>query len=80
MEAICRFLCIIGKKVDECPKLRQINDDYFNRMEDLSVNKQLSPRTRYLVRDVIDLRSNNWVSTRVGFLLTRHLVHMCEVF
>ncbi|KAM1703599.1 hypothetical protein ACFX1X_026200 [Malus domestica] len=64
VEAICHFFSTIGKQLDEKPKSRSINDMYFSRMKELTTNPQLAPRLRFMVRDVIDLRSNNWVPRR----------------
>lgn len=64
VEAICHFFNTIGKQLDESPKSRRINDLYFSRLKDLSTNPQLAPRMRFMVRDIIDLRSNNWVPRR----------------
>ena len=64
VEAICHFFSTIGKQLDEKPKSRSINDMYFNRMKELTTNPQLAPRLRFMVRDVIDLRSKNWVPRR----------------
>lgn len=64
VEAICHFFNTIGKQLDESPKSRRINDIYFFRLKDLSTNPQLAPRMRFMVRDIIDLRSNNWVPRR----------------
>ncbi|GFP82725.1 eukaryotic translation initiation factor isoform 4g-1 [Phtheirospermum japonicum] len=64
VEAICHFFNTIGKQLDENQKSRRINDMYFNRLKDLSTNPQLAARLRFLIRDVIDLRGNNWVPRR----------------
>ncbi|XP_068343483.1 eukaryotic translation initiation factor-like [Pyrus communis] len=64
VEAICHFFSTIGKQLDEKPKSRSINDMYFSRMKELTTNPQLAPRLRFMVRDVIDLRSKNWVPRR----------------
>ncbi|XP_009796935.1 eukaryotic translation initiation factor-like isoform X1 [Nicotiana sylvestris] len=64
VEAICQFFNTIGKQLDENQKSRRINDAYFNRLKELSTNPQLVPRLRFMVRDVLDLRSNNWVPRR----------------
>ncbi|KAL4589921.1 hypothetical protein LXL04_002833 [Taraxacum kok-saghyz] len=64
VEAICQFFNTIGKQLDESPKSRRINDLYFNRLKELTTNQQLAPRMRFMVRDVIELRSNNWVPRR----------------
>ncbi|KAJ8528159.1 hypothetical protein K7X08_021851 [Anisodus acutangulus] len=64
VEAICHFFNTIGKQLDEKQKSRHINDIYFNRLKELSTNPQLVSRLRFMVRDVLDLRSNNWVPRR----------------
>ncbi|KAL4332259.1 hypothetical protein GQ457_07G041480 [Hibiscus cannabinus] len=64
VEAICQFFNIIGKQLDGSPKSRRINDVYFNRLKELTTNPQLAPRLRFMVRDVLDLRVNNWVPRR----------------
>lgn len=64
VEAICQFFITIGKQLDESPKSRRINDMYFSRLKELSTNPQLAPRMRFMVRDVIDLRSSNWIPRR----------------
>lgn len=37
---------------------------YFTRLKDLSKNPQLAARHKFMLRDVIDLRSNDWVPRR----------------
>jgi len=64
VEAVCQFFNTIGKQLDESPKSQRINDIYFSRLKDLSTNPQLVPRVRFMLRDVLDLRSNNWVPRR----------------
>ncbi|KAF4370420.1 eukaryotic translation initiation factor [Cannabis sativa] len=64
VEAICQFFITIGKQLDESPKSRRINDMYFGRLKELTTNPQLAPRLRFMVRDVLDLRSSNWVPRR----------------
>lgn len=64
VEAICQFFITIGKQLDENQKSKRINDMYFNRLKDLSTNAQLAARLRFMVRNVLDLRTNNWVPRR----------------
>ncbi|KAF1867022.1 hypothetical protein Lal_00049449 [Lupinus albus] len=64
VEAICQFFNTIGKQLDESPKSRRINDMYFSGLKELSTNPELAPRLRFMVRDVIDLRANNWIPRR----------------
>ncbi|XP_054821552.1 eukaryotic translation initiation factor-like [Prosopis cineraria] len=64
VEAICQFFNTIGKQLDESQKSRRINDMYFSRLKELSSNPQLVSRLRFMIRDVLDLRANNWVPRR----------------
>ncbi|KAK4854052.1 hypothetical protein QYF36_018258 [Acer negundo] len=64
VEAICQFFNTIGKQLDESRKSRRINDMYFSRLKDLTINPQLAPRLRFMVCDVLDRRANNWVPRR----------------
>lgn len=64
VEAICQFFNTIGKQLDESPKSRRVNDVYFSRLKELAANVELAPRLRFMVRDVLDLRANNWVPRR----------------
>lgn len=61
MEAICQFFNTIGKQLDENSKSKHYNDAYFNRLKELTANPQLAPRLRFMVRNILDLRANNWV-------------------
>lgn len=64
MEAICQFFNTIGNQLDEVPKSRRYNDFYFNRLKELATNPQLAPRLKFMVRNVLDLRANNWIPRR----------------
>ncbi|XP_077217320.1 eukaryotic translation initiation factor-like [Tasmannia lanceolata] len=64
VEAICQFFITIGRQLDESPKSRHVNDSYFKRLKELTTNPQLAPRLRFMVRDVLELRANNWVPRR----------------
>ncbi|XP_042443460.1 eukaryotic translation initiation factor-like [Zingiber officinale] len=64
VEAICQLFNTIGKQLDESPKSCRFNDAYFNRLKGLTRNPQLAPRLIFLVRDVLDLRANNWIPRR----------------
>ncbi|RWR75434.1 eukaryotic translation initiation factor [Cinnamomum micranthum f. kanehirae] len=64
VEAICQFFNTVGKQLDESPKSRRINDLYFSRLKELTKNPQLAPRLKFMVRNVLDLRANNWIPRR----------------
>ncbi|CAA7046368.1 unnamed protein product [Microthlaspi erraticum] len=64
VEAICQFFKTIGKQLDGSMKSKRINDAYFRRLQDLSKNPQLELRLRFMVQNIIDLRSDGWVPRR----------------
>ncbi|CAI2177069.1 4047_t:CDS:10 [Funneliformis geosporum] len=45
-------------------KAKQAMDSYFNRMEDISKNPNMTSRIKFMLMDVIDLRSNSWKPRR----------------
>ncbi|XP_057247283.1 eukaryotic translation initiation factor-like isoform X4 [Beta vulgaris subsp. vulgaris] len=61
VEAICQFLNTIGKQLDENPRSRPFNDVYMSRLKKLSTLDQLAPHLRFMVCDILNLRTNNWV-------------------
>ncbi|KZV33993.1 eukaryotic translation initiation factor isoform 4G-1 [Dorcoceras hygrometricum] len=64
VEAICQFFKTIGKQLSDNEKSKHINDTYFNRLKELSTNPQLASRLRFMLRDVLDLRANDWIPRR----------------
>ncbi|KAJ9141171.1 hypothetical protein P3X46_031740 [Hevea brasiliensis] len=64
VEAICQIFNTIGKQLDDNTKSQRINDTYFLRLKELSANPQLAPRLRFMIRDVLELRGNNWIPRR----------------
>ena len=76
VEAICQFFNTIGKQLDENQKSKRINDTYFNRLKELGRHPQLAARLRFMIRDVLDTRANNWVPRReeVAFIAFDSLV------
>ncbi|KFK41363.1 hypothetical protein AALP_AA2G120200 [Arabis alpina] len=76
VEALCQFFITIGKQLDENEKSRAENrksrtenqkspaNMYFLRLEGLANDSQLELRLRFMVKNVIDLRANNWVPRR----------------
>ncbi|VFR01359.1 unnamed protein product [Cuscuta campestris] len=64
VEAICQFFKTIGKQIDESKRSKCINNTYFNRMKELSTNPNMAARLRFMIRDVLELRANNWVPRR----------------
>lgn len=75
LECLCRLLTTVGKKLDE-GEARKLMDQYFERMRKLrqvgsaqnyaKTVDCLSPRIRFMIQDVIDLRQNAWIAVRLG--------------
>ncbi|KAJ1918832.1 hypothetical protein H4219_002371 [Mycoemilia scoparia] len=63
IESLAKLMTTIGKKFDT-EDAAEVIDVYFERIRLLSVNKKLSSRIRFMLKDVIDLRSAKWVSRR----------------
>ncbi|XP_009622873.1 eukaryotic translation initiation factor-like isoform X1 [Nicotiana tomentosiformis] len=61
VEAICQLFNNIGKLLDKSQDSRDNIDVYFDCLKKLSTNPQLTPQLRFMVCDVLNLRSNNWV-------------------
>ncbi|KAK4337695.1 hypothetical protein RND71_042182 [Anisodus tanguticus] len=65
VEALCQFFNTIGKLLDENQKSRRICDIFLYCLKKLSTNPQLAPHLRFMVRDVLDLRANNYCTSLI---------------
>ncbi|XP_047063984.1 eukaryotic translation initiation factor 4G-like [Lolium rigidum] len=63
IEALCKLMSTIGEMIDH-PKAKEHMDAYFDRMHNLSTSQLISSRVRFLLRDSIDLRKNQWHQRR----------------
>ena len=63
-QAMCEMLTIVGKKVEEMTKSKQRIEGYFAVLERWSKSKALPSRTKFLIRDILDLRRSKWVPRR----------------
>ncbi|CEO95422.1 MI domain-containing protein [Plasmodiophora brassicae] len=63
IEALCKLLSTIGTKIDHAAAKRHM-DVYFNRMLSMTRNPALSPRARFMILDVVDMRRNRWKPRR----------------
>ena len=57
IECMCQIMSTIGKRLDTS-KAMNIMNQYFDRIEMLSQSSELPSRIRFMLRDVIELRSN----------------------
>lgn len=60
LERLCKLLTTIGKTIDH-DKSQRYMDLYFDMMSNLTKDKSLSSRIRFMLLDCIELRQNNWV-------------------
>jgi len=65
IEACSNLLTTIGSKIDH-EKGRAWMDEYFKRLTEISVNKNISSRIRFMVQDILSLRKNKWISRGVS--------------
>jgi len=63
IECLCKLMTTVGKLIDT-KEAAQYIEQYFHRMEELSTNKKLPSRIRFMLQDVIDLRRNMWIPRR----------------
>jgi hypothetical protein len=64
LEALCKLLRTMGKRLDHPGVDRQQMDRYFTMIANLSTNRELPSRNRFMLLDLIDLRKNEWVPRR----------------
>lgn len=65
LECLCQIMRTCGKVLDK-PKAKNLMDQYFERMYQLSSNQELFSRIRFMLQDVLDLRAANWVPRKVA--------------
>ncbi|XP_062097465.1 eukaryotic translation initiation factor 4G-like isoform X2 [Humulus lupulus] len=63
LEALCILISTIGEIIDQ-PKSKALIDEYLEKMETLSNNIELTSRIRFMLKDAIDLRKNQWQQRR----------------
>ncbi|XP_045163528.1 eukaryotic translation initiation factor 4 gamma 1-like isoform X2 [Mercenaria mercenaria] len=64
LECLCRLLTSIGKELD-VDKAKPRMDQYFQQMGKIVNEKKTPPRVRFMLQDVMDLRTNLWRPLRV---------------
>ncbi|KAJ8345430.1 hypothetical protein SKAU_G00296230 [Synaphobranchus kaupii] len=60
LECLCCLLSTIGSKLD-CDKAKCHMDKYTRQMEQILKAGKTSSRISFMVKDIMDLRQNNWV-------------------
>ncbi|XP_071956220.1 eukaryotic translation initiation factor 4 gamma 2-like [Antedon mediterranea] len=64
LECLCQIMKTIGRRLDT-KKAKALMDQYFERMNKLSVNYELPARIRFMLQDCLELRNNEWMPRRV---------------
>ncbi|KAF9578249.1 hypothetical protein BGW38_006052, partial [Lunasporangiospora selenospora] len=64
-EGLCKLMITVGMQLDR-PEAKGHMDVYFLRMVELTKNNKLPSRIRFMVQDVIELRSSKWVNRRAA--------------
>lgn len=59
LECLCQIMRTIGSLLD-IQASRNLMNQYFERIDLFSKKSELPSRIRFMLRDVIDLRNNNW--------------------
>lgn len=59
LECLCQIMRTIGSLLD-IQASRNLMNQYFERIDMFSKKPELPSRIRFMLRDVIDLRNNNW--------------------
>ena len=60
MEALCKLMTTIGKKLDVA-KAREYMNAYFTRILEITQHSNLPARIKFALEDLVDLRKRNWV-------------------
>lgn len=58
VEALCHLFMIVGKQLEESAKSKMAFNTYFARLRVIKDNRSLVSQIRFMVRDILDLRSN----------------------
>ncbi|KAJ2742251.1 hypothetical protein GGI20_004620, partial [Coemansia sp. BCRC 34301] len=61
VESLTKLLTTVGKKLDT-PEAKSYMDVYFERIQAMSVNKNLVKRVRFLLVGIIEMRQAGWVA------------------
>ncbi|XP_078346401.1 eukaryotic translation initiation factor 4 gamma 2-like isoform X2 [Oculina patagonica] len=60
MECLCHLMRTVGPRLD-IPKAKPLMDQYFERIQQLLDRSDFPVRIRFMIEDVIDLRSAKWI-------------------
>ena len=64
MESVCKLLSVIGRRLEDNPKNKDLMAKYFADIRKLSESKRLPARIRFALKDLMDMRKNGWQARR----------------
>lgn len=67
LEAACEVIGTAGAALEETARSKTRLDNIFTQLGRLANSRGYAPRIRFVIRDVIDLRSQHWVARRETF-------------
>lgn len=65
IECLCQLIRTCGKNLDT-EQGKGLMDQYFDKMAGCANNPKYPPRIRFMLRDVIELRRNNWIPRKIN--------------
>jgi len=64
IEALCQLLRTVGKNLADDPRCEKMLEQYFERMTLLCEEEDLPVRLKFMVKDILELRDNDWTLRR----------------
>ncbi|KAL6061260.1 Eukaryotic translation initiation factor 4 gamma 2 [Balamuthia mandrillaris] len=61
IEAFCKLMTTIGGLLERKNKTPELMDRYFSRLNKLSSDETFPSRTRFMIKDVMDMRRSGWI-------------------
>ncbi|KAI5794330.1 eukaryotic translation initiation factor subunit eIF-4F [Peziza echinospora] len=65
VESLCKLLRTIGSSLDSTDKGKPAMDAYFTRITRMIDHPELNSRLKFMLMDIVDLRSKNWNGNEV---------------
>ena len=66
IDSACKMIVVVGKNL-QCENSKDI-DELFSTITELSVSKDLDMKTRFKLKDVIDMKNRNWQLRQIQLL------------
>ena len=78
LESLCILLATVGKELEQAEG--NTMDKYIDHLEKILEDRNLSPRIQFYLRDIIDLRANQWEPSMVVHDLTPRTLNESHVY